>query len=118
MNKSAFIVLLLSAIAGTASACYAAPGIYTGWCNFEKGVYGSRSTYVNYCFDIAGEMTIHCQAMASNYPDRGPGQWDAYDIGVINDGDCVRMYWGPVAASPGVRCWSYGLPVHFRSYLG
>lgn len=107
------IVLLLAVAVSTTGACYAAPYAYTGWCNTHRALIGHSAHVVNYCFDVHGEMTLHCEAMASNYPGRGVGGWGAYDIGVINDGDCVRMYWGAVSATPSVRCYSYGTPVNF-----
>jgi hypothetical protein len=97
-----------------ADACYAAPGIYTGWCDTNHWINGDRSLYVQYCFKLYGDATMHCEAKANGYPGRG-AYWGDYDLGVINDGDCMRMYWGAVAARPSVRCWAYGTGVMFTA---
>jgi hypothetical protein len=118
MSKSCLITIIIVAFCvSAAESCYAAPGVYTGWCSMNKGIVGSRGHYVKYCFDVGGDMSLHCEVMASNYPRKGEGHWGSYDVGVINDGECAGMYWGPVSATPSVRCWSYGLPVTFNAHI-
>lgn len=114
--KSIVLILIVVFCSSIANGCYAAPGFYTRWCEMTSARIGSRGNFVYYCFDTEGQMSMHCEVMASNYPNRGDGKWGAYDIGVVNDGDCIRMYWGPVAAVPAVRCWSYGAPVNFNAH--
>jgi len=106
--------IILSACALTAESCYAAPGFFTGWCPANRAIVGHPSMRVAYCFEIKGDMNINCEVLASNYEGKGVGIWGNYNVGVITDGDCVRMFWGRNAAVPSVRCWSYGTGVHFN----
>lgn len=115
MLKTLF-VLFVVALTG-ADACYAAPGVYTGWCDMNRAVVGHSRYYINYCFRrFSVKMSVNCEVMAKNYVGEGLGRWGAYDIGTINEGTCMRMYWGDVAAVPSVRCFSYGLPIVFEAY--
>jgi len=116
--KSIAILFIFVALCATAvDSCYAAPGVFTGWCDANKAIFGHDRLRVYYCFSIKGDMSMRCEVMASNYPGAGIGRWKNFDVGVINDGDCVKMYWGANSAVPSARCWSYGLPVNFDFHI-
>ena len=118
MSRASEILVIVLIYVLAAEACYAAPGFYTGWCDSGGEIFGNRNSYVTYCFKVYGSMSMNCDVMASNYPDRGPGRWGAYNIGVVNNNGCYNMYWGPVAGAPSVRCWSYGLATTFSFSAG